>query len=46
MSKINKNAQRVNLQSAETSEGTVQQGSKLPSLREAVLAGVKGIKLQ
>ena len=46
VSKINKNAQRVNLQSAETSEGTVQQGSKLPSLREAVLAGVKGIKLQ
>jgi hypothetical protein len=46
VNKINKNAQRVNLQSAETSEGTVQPGSKLPTLREAVLAGVKGVRLQ
>ena len=46
VNRINKNAQQhVNVQSAETSEGTVQQGSKLPSLREAVLAGVRGIKL-
>lgn len=47
VNRINKNAStHINVQSAETSEGTVQTGSKLPSLREAVLAGVKGIKLQ
>ena len=44
--RINKNAKSTHIPSAETSESTVQTGSKLPTLREAVLAGVKGVKLQ
>lgn len=44
VSRINKNAQQAKVQSAETAEETVSIGSKLPSLREAVNAAVKGVR--
>lgn len=45
--KINRKAKEdTNIKSAETSENTVSVGSKLPSLREAVTAAIRGQKFQ